>query len=398
VIRLGSEAVNTIHWLIWSQSEREIIASGDLSGAEHLAELTERAQSRDVVILVPGESVALYRVEMPAGSRRQMTQALPFLLEDKLAEDIETLHITALGYDKETVSVAVISDEKMQLWQEWLDTAQIASHRWMPDLLALPEPGEQVACALKIDEQWLLRSGKYEGVSIDESWLSFALPKLCADTRIETLHHYSDAPVIDGDDSFPHWVAQEAELPMALLTHGAIMSNINLLQGRYEKQDRWLHLWMTWRKAAIAAAVLFVLMLVNLVLEGNRIEAQIEQTNQELHLVYQKVFPDATRVRDSRIRNDFKRAIAALESGGSDSGLLAMLLKLAPAFQQSPDLAPSSLRYDLKRGEIQLQATAKSFQNFEQFKASAAPLIVETGALSKKPEGVIGTLTIRNPS
>ena len=42
LIRLGAHASDPIHWLVWSQSELEIIASGCLSGADELAQLRER--------------------------------------------------------------------------------------------------------------------------------------------------------------------------------------------------------------------------------------------------------------------------------------------------------------------------------------------------------------------
>ena len=36
VIRLGVRATDPVHWLVWSQSEREIIASGTLVDAAEL--------------------------------------------------------------------------------------------------------------------------------------------------------------------------------------------------------------------------------------------------------------------------------------------------------------------------------------------------------------------------
>ncbi|MBP8772957.1 MAG: type II secretion system protein GspL, partial [Aeromonadaceae bacterium] len=57
VIRLGVRATDPVHWLVWSQSEREIIASGTLLDAAELALLKERAGGRPVIGLVPSSEV-----------------------------------------------------------------------------------------------------------------------------------------------------------------------------------------------------------------------------------------------------------------------------------------------------------------------------------------------------
>jgi general secretion pathway protein L len=46
VIRLGTNAQQPVHWLVWSAQEQEIIASGILASAHALGELQERAGGR----------------------------------------------------------------------------------------------------------------------------------------------------------------------------------------------------------------------------------------------------------------------------------------------------------------------------------------------------------------
>ena len=61
-IRLGSQAHDTIHWLVLgaaSANEPEIIASGELNNADQLSELTSKAEHRQVQIFVPGCDVLL---------------------------------------------------------------------------------------------------------------------------------------------------------------------------------------------------------------------------------------------------------------------------------------------------------------------------------------------------
>ena len=93
-IRLGSQADDTIHWLVvaeTSNDEQEIIASGELKNAQQLGELTSKAQQRQVKILVPGCDVLLKSLQVPAKSSRAMRLAAPYMLEDGLAEEVEQL-------------------------------------------------------------------------------------------------------------------------------------------------------------------------------------------------------------------------------------------------------------------------------------------------------------------
>ena len=97
VIRLGAHALDPIHWLVWSQSELEIIASGCLSGAAALAELRERAGGRPIIGLVPGSEVLFREVSLPGKLTRQNLKALPYLLEEEVASEVDSLHLVVLG-------------------------------------------------------------------------------------------------------------------------------------------------------------------------------------------------------------------------------------------------------------------------------------------------------------
>ena len=43
IVRLGSDSQSPVFWIVWSESEQEIIASGELPDAQALSSLSERA-------------------------------------------------------------------------------------------------------------------------------------------------------------------------------------------------------------------------------------------------------------------------------------------------------------------------------------------------------------------
>ena len=59
IIRLGSTPLDPIQWLVYSTSEEEIIASGELADASHLHSLKERAAERPVTALAPTSDILL---------------------------------------------------------------------------------------------------------------------------------------------------------------------------------------------------------------------------------------------------------------------------------------------------------------------------------------------------
>jgi len=57
IIRLSSHPNEPIDWLVFSEQEQEIIASGMLNGSDDLPSLTERASSAQIIALAPSSLI-----------------------------------------------------------------------------------------------------------------------------------------------------------------------------------------------------------------------------------------------------------------------------------------------------------------------------------------------------
>ena len=183
-IRLGSQAQDEISWLVFSSIEQEIIASGVLTSAEQLSELTAKAQQRVVTVFVPGSDVILKRVSMPTKSKRSMRAAVPYMLEDELAQDVDDLFFAyadiASDDDENNCFVAIVERAQMQMWLTWLADAKIKVKSLQSEVLAMPyTQGEWSAIALHPStsssnqpvNQIVLRQGEWQGCTLDrEAW------------------------------------------------------------------------------------------------------------------------------------------------------------------------------------------------------------------------------------
>jgi len=400
-IRLGSQADDVIHWLVWANAEQEIIASGELPNASGLSQLTEKAQTRKVITFVPSCDVLLKSLNVPAKSQKAMRMAVPFMLEDDLAQEVEQLFFAYSElkpqFGDENCFVAVVEQAQMQQWQLWLANADIACKTMIPDVLAMPTV-EQTWQAIQLGEQILLRQGSWQGATFDAN-----LWPILSQTWQEqdpVIHVYSDFSAIDDADSELNIENQAAELPLALLAQHASKQKFNLLQGEFQVKTQRSPVVKTW---AWAAGLLVCALLLNVVFKSvtlmkiNNEQAKVEQ---EIIEVYKKAFPKTKRVRVTTIRSQLKRKLAEVGSSTNEKGFLVMLDKLVPAFQQVPQLKPETLKFDSKRQELRMQATASDYQHFEKFKNAleAKQLTVSQGAQNNQGDKISGSFSISDKS
>jgi general secretion pathway protein L len=431
-IRLGSQAHDTIHWLILANatsSNSEIIASGELSNAQQLYELSEKAQQRLVNVIVPSCDVLLKKLTVPAKSARAMRLAAPYMLEDELAQDVEQLFFAykeqptdAGGHNCFT---AVVSHEQMELWLAWLAEANITTSSLLPEVLAMPQHGENwsaITLGNNQEQQIIVRQNTWQGFTVDlptwhlqcqafsasnevstnseatestnestnESAKSDASGKENTDVMIE---NYSLLPNSDNLLLKP----MPEELPMALLAQYYHQSKFNLLQGQYkvkESQNNQSKQWL-W----VASVAVFALLL-NLGFKGVQlwqVNAQQEAIEEEIINTYKQAFPKTKRVRISTIKSQLNQKLMQLGAGDDSEGFLALLVRVKPAFNTVPALKPDTLKFDGKRQELRIQASANNYQAFEQFKAALEQqkLTVKQGAQNAQGDLVTGSFIIK---
>jgi general secretion pathway protein L len=118
-------------------------------------------------LLVPSESVLLLAVDLPLGSHAKRLAALPFAIEDRIADPIDAVHI-ALGEEiaPKRYLVAVVRHARMIEWVEAADAAGLGRGAMVPDALALPAPGAGEWCAEAADGRVLVRAGDGTGFAV----------------------------------------------------------------------------------------------------------------------------------------------------------------------------------------------------------------------------------------
>ncbi|MGB0835317.1 MAG: type II secretion system protein GspL [Psychrobium sp.] len=393
IIRLGSNAEDAIHWLHYNDKAQEVIGSGSLNGASELTQLAGQVANVNVQVLVPGSDISYFEVEVPKSNRRQAIAAIPFMLEDELASDIDALHFVYGNVNDNRQSVYVCEKSKLANWLDWFADAEISVTQFMPDYLAVPlAKDDSNISALQFDEQILLRLNGNHGLCINEQWLEVTLTMLSGEEETLSLEHYD---IAQQNQLEPHqWHPQPLVLPMQQLAMSLVKLPLNLLVGEFAQNKKSNTQWKVWRGVAVAASLLVVLFFVEQFIRVNQLEQQQAQLKQQTEDIYRKLNPNVRKV--IKLKSRMQQELNQLAGGGGSNELFVMLEAMNSAFESVPSVKPSNIKFDQRRNELRLQAEANSYQDFEKFKGLLEQqYTVTTGAMNNNGSKVNGSLVVK---
>ncbi|MGI2179129.1 type II secretion system protein GspL [Shewanella frigidimarina] len=394
-IRLGKSSEHPCSWLVWSEQEQEIIASGELSDAASLSTLAERAGNRPVDVLVPAANMTLTQIMLPEKGQRQALKALPYMLEESLATNVDNMHFVVGPREGEQLNVAAVAHEQMQIWLEWLHHAGLKVKRIVPDCLALPLEQCRWA-AMSVGSEYLIRTSEGGGVSVPKAWSAFALPKLLIaakpnDNESISVASYSDDIVFEGVDINN----KPLDLPMMVLAKGILNAPINLLSGIYKPKHEYSKQLLTWKNAAIVVMIAIVLALANKGIAIHQLNNQTTELQAQSEMIFKQAVPGVNRIVN--MRSQMGSELRSMQGQGGGAVFFEMLDGLKPAFSKVPELKPNTLRYEANRNELRMQVTAKTYGQIDTFKELVSKdYLLEGGAMNSSEESVTSTLTLRN--
>ncbi len=128
----------------------------------------DRAWAGPTTVLVPSEDVLTLAVDLPFATRRQRETALPFAVEEAVAEPLAALHC-ALGMEMSPRRhlAGMVRHARMRQWLAMLATADLDPAVLVPDALTLPLPGARA---------WTVRTDEGRALVRTDQGTGFALP------------------------------------------------------------------------------------------------------------------------------------------------------------------------------------------------------------------------------
>jgi general secretion pathway protein L len=356
------------------------------------------AAAGEIVVLVPVEDILLLEAEVAARSPEQLLRAIPFALEDQLAEPVEALHFSAVPHPRGSGQLVVaVRRARLREWLDDLTARGIRPDRMLVDALLLPRVDGALA-ALVEDDQVLVRSGAARAfaASLDElpEWLALSDAARDADGRTRVRVSGGRAPALDA----ARFVLERepgADDPLQVLAAGLTSQAAvpDLLVGSFAPRHRGEPVRRLWRIAAAlgVAAVLcgFAWLLIERQMHAQRASA----LRGEIAGLYAQIYPGSVAQANAvdRVRADYK----ALGGNRGGAGALQMLAQVAPLLAAAPQTFLKGI--DFRGGVLELVLLTPGVATLDQLREAIATvpgLQAELAAATSSERGTEGRLRI----
>ena len=396
VIRLRDTDADAAEWLAVDTSGAR---RGD-PGLGTLAEAAAAAGDRRVYVLVPATEVLITSADIPARGAR-LLQALPYALEEQVAQDVERLHFAA-GERRSSgrIPVAIIEEAVLaglieRLGEVGIRPAGVYSEAQgltrIPGTLSVLIEGDRIilndGAGMEVALQGLRPGDALASMGVlddpDESGAADAeLPRhvlvYCDDDAAERYDLEFQA-LRQQLDSLEVKRLPDGTLPRLAVTIGS-GAGINLLQGRYAPRSAVGSLWRPWRAAAGLAAALVLVTLAGSVVRYVELSAADERLNAQVEEAFRATFPWVREVRDpaAQLASELARLGRGTGDGPTPRQFLATLESISAAMRQTSGTRIEAISY--RDGVMDIRLTAPDVATLDRLRK----LVDEGGRFTAK--------------
>ncbi|RLT97429.1 type II secretion system protein GspL [Ketobacter sp.] len=377
-----------------------------------------------ITLIISGANVFTAEVNIPSKQTRHIAQALPFMIEDQVAQDVSLFHlITGERSSDGDLPVVGVPVQLVEGTRALFADFDLPLDSILPDMLCLPLRDNE--WSLLFDGKHLLiKRSEMDGLAIEMDAAPVVLNSV--------MEHWQDRPAVlrvlfcleHLNENLQNWIrtqisgqVADAELEVEydeanasdfqlLCDHihghfGSKKPRFDFLQGRFASSGRRKPSHFNWKPLAAMVALFVVSYSAFLHTQAWKMNQEAEALEQETRQLYKQLFP-----RDKRIVNvkrQMQQHIDDFQSGASGQSFLALLAQAGEQIYDtnratSNAIAPQRVAYDDGQGDLRMDLMVKDFGQLEAFKTKLqkAELGVETASATQDKEGVKARLKIRS--
>lgn len=385
--------------------------------------VSAKTAASPVTVLVPAEAALLTTVQVPSAKPQHIQAAVPNLLEENTAADIETLHVahgerTADGQ----VAVAAVDRAWFSNALAVLEAAGLPCRSAVIDALLLPWQAGDLTMLITPDRT-LLRWGACQAGALPPAQLPLFIEQLIGTTAENKPDIQRCVLLIDPTASQQ---MQTAALSPTLLAEGLSveetrldepglsflvrrledisplnqLNQLNLLQGEFAVEDPAQATWRRWRPAVWAAGIVLAAQLVLHLGAGLYFQQRATSTHAQSTALYHTLFPHDHRLVNLRLQ--MQNHLDAVEGRGH-SPFLTLFSQFATAVKATPlppKAEPLQLRgvvYNAADGALQLDLRAPTIDVLDalQKKLQATHVTARIQSASTDKDSVLGSLKLQ---
>lgn len=354
----------TLTWVYEDINNESKLAHGLLSDA------ATAAAQKYITIVVPGEDVLFLMAEVPGKNIQRIQQAVPYVLEDSVIDDVDELHFAIKKSKADSLdnqyNVSVINKNYFESVIQKLESAGIHADAMIADYLLLAENASLFFDGVRV----LFNGSKAKFASAIDSAIRLDAESLNDNEKLKLINcdkisgeNQALTKLIENID----FIEEQCEShPLLCLVKNRSNNNVNLLQGRYKKKKDWSQAGKTWLPVTILFLVWLVVQGGLFIFDYIGLSKQNKLLNTEITKIYKKTFPKSRRIIDAKAQMQQKLSSLKKRKGQSGRSFSEMLSNSASVFSRTKGLVIKSLRY--YDGRINLEIQISSLQALDKLK------------------------------
>lgn len=364
-----------------------------------LADAAALAIKHKTVVLLDGASIHISSVNLPVKNHQKLLRAIPYALEEQIADDVEDLHFVA-GKKQQNgdTPVAAIKHGTLKSIISSFNQAGIEPVAIIPDALCLAASPKQWAILVK-EGQANIQFDSCNGGEFDIEYLpallsSYLRKKSQVKPEKIILFLADDTTDTTIESAIRESLTDDIELlTVSYNTHPLVVFcgqytnalSLNLLQDSYKPRSKGNAEWRRWRLAASLAALLLVLHLGNAGSQYHTLQQENDKLRVQIEQIYKSTFPESKKVVNARVQMEQK--LNELKNAGTsndNAGIITLLSDSADALSSEKDITLRAINY--RNNKIDLELTSASLGAIESLNKKLNRLNIKSEIISSSSE------------
>jgi len=340
--------------------------SGKLLEQGTVDSLAEVPRHDPLALIVPGEYITIHQLTLPTHSRARMLQAIPNILEEQLATDIDQLHFALLHWQRGGQAiVAVVARDLMKCWLADCQQVGLLPLQMLPDYLCLPRHPQSTVTLAKLGaDSVLLRDGEFSGLAMDLDNLSYWLAEQTEQSPVLAVNDEELAIQLTeaGTREVNRWPFGQG---MQEWITKSDIPPCNLLQGLFAPQQSQAPAAARWLK--IAGSVVLISVFMRVAADGyeyNQLNRKQQRLTAEVATLLKSNFPEIKKIVKPKIQLQRE-----LEKLGTNRSLNNFVFLLNAVSKKKKKQAFRINELDYRKNSIKLTISIKSFTTLEHLQA-----------------------------
>ncbi|GGE78644.1 type II secretion system protein L [Streptosporangium jomthongense] len=370
-----------------------------------------------LVGLIPGDEALFCVADIPAKQSRFINQALPYAVEEQIAQDIDSVHLALGMHTPEGYRVAAVDRMRMAQWLElfsgWSHTRLDAIY---PDAALLPvTEGGWTIC---LDGEFaMMASDRGEWLSMQSANLGMFAQTMAAPPSEDVV---AEVPVVIygtdteleeqqallGELMVPGRLSVRREplelMPLELLAHAHhhnLCRPINLCQRDFSVKGGRDSALKPWKPLIAVAAVWFVVQLALEAGMGFYYQQQADDMRQQAMSIYRQAFPGDRRTHAGNVRRVIEGQLRVAGADGPEADFVTLMKYTGEQYSKvatTGSVTFNSINFSQSRGELVVDVRAQSYDRLSALRngLTAQGLEARIGSVVNESSGARGRLTV----